>query len=151
MISCGPAGEHLSRVACIHTETGNAAGQGGYGGVMGAKQLKAVAVRLVLPLYALLALLCWSQGGWLLANRARWLAGQGPGAPGRYVRVYERRPGRSRQLPDHVIGDLDRAEPLLEKAYDRIASLPAPTLELEIEEHRIDTRLLLRRQLQLEP
>jgi hypothetical protein len=49
------------------------------------------------------------QGGWLLANRARWIAEQGPGTPGRYVRVYERRPGRSRQLPDHVIGDLDQA------------------------------------------
>jgi aldehyde:ferredoxin oxidoreductase len=44
-ISCGQAGEHLSRIAVIQTETGNAAGQGGYGGVMGAKNLKAVAVR----------------------------------------------------------------------------------------------------------
>ena len=41
----GQAGERLSRIACIQTETGNAAGQGGYGGVMGAKQLKAIAVR----------------------------------------------------------------------------------------------------------
>jgi hypothetical protein len=31
--------------------------------------LKALAVRVVLPLYALLALLCWSHGGWLLALR----------------------------------------------------------------------------------
>jgi aldehyde:ferredoxin oxidoreductase len=43
--SCGPAGENLSRIACIHTETGNAAGQGGYGAVMGSKHLKAIAVR----------------------------------------------------------------------------------------------------------
>jgi len=45
VISCGPAGEHLSRIAVIQTETGNAAGQGGFGGVMGSKNLKAIAVR----------------------------------------------------------------------------------------------------------
>jgi aldehyde:ferredoxin oxidoreductase len=45
VISCGQAGEHLSRIAIIQTETGNAAGQGGYGGVMGSKNLKAIAVR----------------------------------------------------------------------------------------------------------
>ena len=42
--SCGQAGERLSRIACVHTETGSAAGQGGFGGVMGSKNLKAVAV-----------------------------------------------------------------------------------------------------------
>ena len=45
IISCGQAGERLSRIAVIQTETGNAAGQGGYGGVMGSKNLKAIAVR----------------------------------------------------------------------------------------------------------
>lgn len=45
VISCGPAGERLSRIAVIQTETGNAAGQGGFGAVMGAKNLKAIAVR----------------------------------------------------------------------------------------------------------
>jgi aldehyde:ferredoxin oxidoreductase len=45
VISCGQAGERLSRIAVVQTETGNAAGQGGYGGVMGAKKLKAIAVR----------------------------------------------------------------------------------------------------------
>lgn len=45
VISCGQAGEHLSRIAVIQTETGNAAGQGGFGGVMGSKNLKAIAVR----------------------------------------------------------------------------------------------------------
>jgi len=45
VISCGQAGENLSRIACIQTETGNAAGQGGFGGVMGSKNLKAIAVR----------------------------------------------------------------------------------------------------------
>ena len=45
VISCGQAGEHLSRIAIIQTETGNAAGQGGFGAVMGSKNLKAIAVR----------------------------------------------------------------------------------------------------------
>ena len=45
VIACGQAGEKLSRIAVIQTETGNAAGQGGYGGVMGSKNLKAIAVR----------------------------------------------------------------------------------------------------------
>lgn len=45
VISCGQAGEKLSRIAVIQTETGNAAGQGGYGAVMGSKNLKAIAVR----------------------------------------------------------------------------------------------------------
>jgi aldehyde:ferredoxin oxidoreductase len=41
----GPAGENKSRIAVILTDTQNAAGQGGYGGVMGSKNLKAIAVR----------------------------------------------------------------------------------------------------------
>jgi len=45
IISCGQAGERLCRIAIIQTETGNAAGQGGYGAVMGSKNLKAIAVR----------------------------------------------------------------------------------------------------------
>ena len=45
VISCGQAGERRSRIAIIQTETGNAAGQGGFGGVMGSKNLKAIAVR----------------------------------------------------------------------------------------------------------
>ena len=45
VVSCGQAGEQRSRSAVLQTETGNAAGQGGYGGLMGAKRLKAIAVR----------------------------------------------------------------------------------------------------------
>jgi aldehyde:ferredoxin oxidoreductase len=41
----GPAGENLSRVAVILNETKFAAGQGGFGGVMGSKNLKAIVVR----------------------------------------------------------------------------------------------------------
>ena len=45
VLSCGPAGERQARIAALHTETGNAAGQGGFGALMGSKKLKAVAVR----------------------------------------------------------------------------------------------------------
>ena len=41
----GPAGESLSRVSIIITETSGAAGQGGYGAVMGSKNLKAIVTR----------------------------------------------------------------------------------------------------------
>jgi aldehyde:ferredoxin oxidoreductase len=44
-MAIGPAGETLCRFAIILNETGNAAGQGGYGAVMGSKNLKAVVVR----------------------------------------------------------------------------------------------------------
>jgi len=44
-ICTGPAGENLSRIAIILNETGSAAGQGGFGGVMGSKNLKAIIVR----------------------------------------------------------------------------------------------------------
>ncbi|MBN2062071.1 MAG: hypothetical protein JW882_16800 [Deltaproteobacteria bacterium] len=40
----GPAGENLSRIAVILNETNSAAGQGGFGAVMGSKNLKAIAV-----------------------------------------------------------------------------------------------------------
>lgn len=45
VLAIGPAGENLSRIAIILNETASAAGQGGYGAVMGAKNLKAVVVR----------------------------------------------------------------------------------------------------------
>lgn len=41
----GPAGENLSPTAVIMTETTGAAGNGGYGAVMGSKNLKAIVVR----------------------------------------------------------------------------------------------------------
>jgi len=41
----GPAAENLSRIAPVMTRTGNTAGQGGFGAVMGAKNLKAICVR----------------------------------------------------------------------------------------------------------
>jgi aldehyde:ferredoxin oxidoreductase len=44
-IAIGPAGEHLVRFATVANETSNAAGQGGFGAVMGSKKLKAVAAK----------------------------------------------------------------------------------------------------------
>ncbi|MBW2570071.1 MAG: aldehyde:ferredoxin oxidoreductase [Deltaproteobacteria bacterium] len=41
----GPSGENLVRIAPILHRVGNAAGQGGFGAVMGSKNLKAIAVR----------------------------------------------------------------------------------------------------------
>jgi aldehyde:ferredoxin oxidoreductase len=45
IMTIGPAGEKKSRIAIILTDTGDASGQGGFGGVMGSKNLKAIAVR----------------------------------------------------------------------------------------------------------
>ena len=44
ILTIGQAGEHLSRIATIHTELTSVAGQGGFGAVMGSKKLKAVSV-----------------------------------------------------------------------------------------------------------
>jgi len=45
VVTIGPAGENLVRQAILLTDTGDAAGQGGAGGVMGSKNVKAIAVR----------------------------------------------------------------------------------------------------------
>jgi aldehyde:ferredoxin oxidoreductase len=45
ILTIGQAGENLSRIATIATETNSAAGQGGFGAVMGSKNLKAIAVQ----------------------------------------------------------------------------------------------------------
>jgi aldehyde:ferredoxin oxidoreductase len=44
-LAIGQAGENRCRIAVIATGTASAAGQGGFGAVMGAKRLKAIAVR----------------------------------------------------------------------------------------------------------
>lgn len=43
--SIGPAGEKLSRIACVINDKNRAAGRSGVGAVMGSKKLKAIAVR----------------------------------------------------------------------------------------------------------
>ncbi len=45
VLAIGPAGENRCRYAIVATGTESAAGQGGFGAVMGAKNLKAIAVR----------------------------------------------------------------------------------------------------------
>lgn len=44
-VTIGKAGEMKTRLGIILTDSGDAAGQGGYGGVMGSKNLKAISVR----------------------------------------------------------------------------------------------------------
>ena len=45
VMAIGRAGENQSRIAIILTDSGDVSGQGGFGGVMGSKNLKAIAVR----------------------------------------------------------------------------------------------------------
>jgi hypothetical protein len=47
--------------------------------------------------------------GWSLASGERWLAEQGPRSTGRYVTVFERRPGYPWTLPPHLVANLDAA------------------------------------------
>jgi aldehyde:ferredoxin oxidoreductase len=42
VVTMGPAGENLSRLACLIHDASNASGQGGFGAVWGAKNLKAI-------------------------------------------------------------------------------------------------------------
>ena len=42
VVAIGPAGENLSRMACLIHDAGNGSGQGGFGGVWGSKNLKAI-------------------------------------------------------------------------------------------------------------
>ncbi len=44
VLAVGQAGENLSRVACLMHDAGHSSGQGGFGAVWGAKQLKAISV-----------------------------------------------------------------------------------------------------------
>ncbi len=44
VVAIGPAGEVLSRIATLNHDGGHSAGQGGFGGVWGSKNLKAVSV-----------------------------------------------------------------------------------------------------------
>lgn len=51
IVAIGQAGENRSRISVIQTETESAAGQGGFGALMGEKNLKAIAVRGTGPIY----------------------------------------------------------------------------------------------------
>jgi len=75
----GPAGENLCRISIVINDTSGAAGQGGYGAVMGAKNLKAIAakgtgvLRISRP-DELMALFqqARSYGEWVGSNRMAW-------------------------------------------------------------------------------
>jgi aldehyde:ferredoxin oxidoreductase len=45
VLTIGPAGENLSKIACLINDKSRAAGRGGHGAVWGSKKLKAIAVR----------------------------------------------------------------------------------------------------------
>lgn len=44
VLTIGPAGEKLSRTGCLIHDAGHASGQGGFGGVWGSKNLKAISI-----------------------------------------------------------------------------------------------------------
>lgn len=44
VVAIGPVGEVLGRIACLVHDSGHGAGQGGFGGVLGSKNLKAISV-----------------------------------------------------------------------------------------------------------
>jgi aldehyde:ferredoxin oxidoreductase len=44
VLTIGPAGENLSRIACLVHDAGHGSGQGGFGAVWGSKKLKAISV-----------------------------------------------------------------------------------------------------------
>ncbi|MFC2165661.1 aldehyde ferredoxin oxidoreductase N-terminal domain-containing protein [Acidobacteriota bacterium] len=44
VLTIGPSGERKSRVGCLIHDAGNAVGQGGFGGIWGSKNLKAISV-----------------------------------------------------------------------------------------------------------
>jgi aldehyde:ferredoxin oxidoreductase len=44
VLTIGPAGERLSRTGCLIHDAGHASGQGGFGGIWGSKNLKAISV-----------------------------------------------------------------------------------------------------------
>ena len=45
ILTIGPAGENKSRIAIVANESGSTAGQGGFGAVMGSKNLKAISIK----------------------------------------------------------------------------------------------------------
>ncbi len=50
VVAVGPAGENLSRISVMATETESASGQGGFGAVIARKRLKAIVVRGTKPI-----------------------------------------------------------------------------------------------------
>lgn len=84
VLAIGPAGENRCRFAVIATGTESAAGQGGFGAVMGSKNLKAIAVS--------------GHGGISIANPAEMLR-----RSRKVMQAIARRYGRSPTTEDHKI------------------------------------------------
>jgi aldehyde:ferredoxin oxidoreductase len=78
IVTIGPAGENKARIASLVHGAGSGAGQGGYGGVFGAKNLKAIAVigtgsvKVANPM-AVLDARKWAEATWPIAG----MTGQG--------------------------------------------------------------------------
>jgi aldehyde:ferredoxin oxidoreductase len=84
VLSCGPAGENLSRTASLIHEGGGGAGQGGFGAVFGSKNLKSISVIgtgsvEVADPKALMEARAWAQGSWWDIDKLK------PGLPGMYT------------------------------------------------------------------
>ena len=85
---CGPAGENLVRFACVANDLHEVAGRTGMGAVMGAKRLKAIAVRGKRPVpvadkKALLGIAKWVSGTLDQNHRALHEFGTGAGMQGK--------------------------------------------------------------------
>jgi aldehyde:ferredoxin oxidoreductase len=84
VLSCGPAGENLCRVASLQHEGGGGAGQGGFGAVFGSKNLKAISVIGTGSLgiadpKALMDARAWAQSKWWDIDNPK------PALPGMYT------------------------------------------------------------------
>ncbi|MCX6000688.1 MAG: aldehyde:ferredoxin oxidoreductase, partial [Chloroflexi bacterium] len=87
VLCIGPAGERLSRIAVLLHDGANAAGQGGFGGVFGAKNLKAISVlgtggiRIANP-QALMESWLWYRSNFVCNVDAPMLESPKPNSPG---------------------------------------------------------------------
>lgn len=82
VVAIGPAGENLSRMACLIHDASNGSGQGGFGAVWGAKNLKAVSVIGTGSIHvndpkALLRARLWQQENYAFDLQKRKLRGTG--------------------------------------------------------------------------
>ncbi len=111
VLTIGPAGENLSRMACLIHDAGNGSGQGGFGAVWGSKLLKAISVigtgsiRVNNP-KALMSTRLWQQKnyGCDLDNIRKTSIGLGFDAPPKPGALYRRGSPRVDQRPQACVG-----------------------------------------------
>jgi len=98
VLAIGPAGENLSRLACLMHDAGNSSGQGGFGGVWGSKRLKAISVIGTghIPIHdprALLEARIWQQENYAFDPENPWaMVGTVFPSPPRYDGVWVKEP-----------------------------------------------------------